>query len=101
VTGVVTSGGLALTTHGAKAAVRAVINMSPEPITNWIASVTEDGAAIGMSSMALANPAAAGVIALILGGLALLTIVLLWRFLRRVRDLILQRFDRKPVSATT
>ena len=106
-TAMVTSGGFALTSHGAKAAVRALINMSPEPFSNWIASVTEDGAAVGMSSMALANPAAAAVLALIFGGFALLTVVVLWRFLRRIRRRILERFrggwratGAPPVSAT-
>lgn len=94
VTGVLTSGGFALTSHGAKAAVRALINMSPEPFSNWIASVTEDGAAVGMSSMALANPAAAAVLALIFGGFAVLTVVVLWRFLRRIRRRILERYRR-------
>jgi hypothetical protein len=107
VTAMVTSGGFALTSHGAKASVRALINMSPEPFSNWIASVTEDGAAVGMSSMALANPAAAAVLALIFGGFALLTVVVLWRFLRRIRRRILERFrggwritGAPPVSAT-
>jgi Domain of unknown function (DUF4126) len=35
-------GGLALSSHGTKAATRAVINASPEPVTNVIASVVED-----------------------------------------------------------
>lgn len=106
-TAMVTSGGFALTSHGAKAAVRALINMSPEPFSNWVASITEDGAAVGMSSMALANPAAAAVLALIFGGVALVTVVVLWRFLRRIRHRILERFrggwratGAPPVSAT-
>jgi Domain of unknown function (DUF4126) len=35
-------GGLALSSHGTKAATRAVINASPEPVTNFMASVVED-----------------------------------------------------------
>ena len=35
-------GGLALSSHGTKAATRAVLNASPEPVTNVIASVVED-----------------------------------------------------------
>jgi len=35
-------GGLALSSHGAKAATRAVLNASPEPISNSVASVLED-----------------------------------------------------------
>lgn len=35
-------GGLALSSHGTKAAVRGVANMSPEPISNWTLSIFED-----------------------------------------------------------
>lgn len=40
-------GGLAATTHATKAGSRVLINTSPEPLTNWTASVGEDIAAIG------------------------------------------------------
>lgn len=39
-------GGLALSSHGTKAATRAVINASPEPVTNIVASVVEDIVAV-------------------------------------------------------
>jgi hypothetical protein len=35
-------GGLALSSHGTKAAIRAGANLSPEPVSNWILSVVED-----------------------------------------------------------
>ena len=35
-------GGLALSSHGTKAATRAIINTSPEPVSNIVASVVED-----------------------------------------------------------
>ena len=35
-------GGLALSSHGTKAATRAVLNVSPEPVSNIVASVIED-----------------------------------------------------------
>ena len=35
-------GGLALSSHGTKAATRAMLNASPEPVSNWVASVAED-----------------------------------------------------------
>lgn len=40
--GAVTSG-----THLSKASARAVVNTSPEPFTNWGASLTEDGMVLG------------------------------------------------------
>lgn len=40
-------GTLAGSAHIAKAGTRALINLSPEPISNWIASTTEDGLTVG------------------------------------------------------
>jgi hypothetical protein len=41
------AGTASLSTHGAKAGTRAVVNLSPEPVSNSIASVTEDGLVLG------------------------------------------------------
>jgi len=38
----IVGGGLATTTHVTKTGSRMLINTSPEPMTNWIASITED-----------------------------------------------------------
>lgn len=35
-------GSLALSSHGTKAALRAGANLSPEPVSNWVLSITED-----------------------------------------------------------
>lgn len=35
-------GGLAFSSHGTKAALRAGANLSPEPVSNWILSIVED-----------------------------------------------------------
>ena len=40
-------GGLALSSHGTKAATRAILNLSPEPVTNFVASIVEDIVAVG------------------------------------------------------
>lgn len=45
-------GGLALSSHGTKASTRAVINTSPEPVTNVAASLAED--VVAVSSVLLA-----------------------------------------------
>jgi hypothetical protein len=42
-------GGVALASHGTKAAVRATANLSPEPFSNWVLSLTEDTVAFGSS----------------------------------------------------
>ena len=35
-------GGLALSSHGTKAALRGAANFSPEPVSNWVLSIVED-----------------------------------------------------------
>ncbi len=49
-------GGLALGSHGTKAGVRALLNMSPEPVTNVVASVAEDVIAVGGILLAIFLP---------------------------------------------
>ena len=43
---VILGGGMAATTHATKAGTRILINASPEPLTNWFASLGEDVAVI-------------------------------------------------------
>jgi hypothetical protein len=49
-------GGIALSSHASKAATRVAINTSPEPFTNSIASVGEDGLAFGVVALAVYHP---------------------------------------------
>ncbi|MCA1624737.1 MAG: DUF4126 domain-containing protein [Acidobacteria bacterium] len=49
-------GGLAFSSHGTKAAVRATANLSPEPVSNWALSFIEDGIAIIGSILAVFAP---------------------------------------------
>jgi hypothetical protein len=49
-------GGLAASTHATKAGTRVLINASPEPFTNWFASLGEDAAVIAGLWVALHYP---------------------------------------------
>lgn len=49
-------GGLALSSHGTKAALRAGANLSPEPVSNWILSIVEDILAIAGTILAVFAP---------------------------------------------
>lgn len=51
-----TGAGVALTSHVLKAGSRAVMNLSPEPVSNWTASLTEDAAVVGGLALAFAHP---------------------------------------------
>lgn len=49
-------GGVAATSHFTKAGTRVLINTSPEPVTNWTASLAEDVAVVGGLWTALNYP---------------------------------------------
>ncbi|MBU0751488.1 MAG: DUF4126 domain-containing protein [Gammaproteobacteria bacterium] len=59
-------------THVAKMGTRATLNLSPEPVSNWLASFAEDGLGIGLLVLALAYPLG------FLGVFVLLLIALVW-----------------------
>lgn len=49
-------GGLALSSHGTKAALRAGANLSPEPVSNWSLSIVEDILAVVGTILAVFAP---------------------------------------------
>ena len=49
-------GGLALSAHGTKAGARAAINLSPEPASNIVVSLTEDVIAVGSIVLSIFAP---------------------------------------------
>jgi Domain of unknown function (DUF4126) len=75
-------GGAALLSHGGKASARAVVNASPEPVSNVVISTGEDIATASMLALALANPVIALGIALVALAFAILLIVAARRVLR-------------------
>jgi hypothetical protein len=91
-------GGLALSTHGTKATLRAGANLSPEPLTNWSLSVLEDVVAVGAVALAVFSPVA--IIVLILGFLLLLVWILpkVWRRIRRMLKAAGDFFGGRTVS---
>ena len=77
-------GGASLLAHGGKAGARAVINTSPEPVSNVAASTAEDVVTVGLLYLAYEYPVVAGAIAL---ALLVLTIWLLLMARRMLRAL--------------
>ncbi len=53
----IVGGGLAASSHAAKAGTRVMLNTSPEPVSNWTASVAEDALVVGGLWAALYHPA--------------------------------------------
>jgi len=63
---------LAAGSHAAKAGSRAAINMSPEPFSNWAASIAEDILVIGGLFLALYKPE------MFLGFLLIVVLIAMW-----------------------
>lgn len=80
--GGVVGGGSALASHLVKAGNRLAINSSPEPVTNVVASLGEDGGVLGVVWLATAHPVAAAIIAAVL---LVVGAVILYVLLRLVR----------------
>jgi hypothetical protein len=93
-------GALAAASHATKAGTRVLNNTSPEPISNWIASVTEDVAVVGGLWTALNNPA------LFLGLLVLFLLLAawllprIWQGIRRVARAIGRWFGRDAAGGS-
>ena len=90
-------GGLALTSHGTKAAARALINTSPEPVSNIVVSLAEDVLAIVTIALAVFVPVLVFVV------IAVGLVISFWilprvlRFFRRVAEKVRGVFN--PASA--
>jgi hypothetical protein len=86
-TGALAAGaGVALTSHLLKSGARALLNTSPEPVSNWTASLTEDALVTGGLALALVHPwLALAVVVLLSLAMTLLLVWIaraLWRRLR-------------------
>jgi hypothetical protein len=84
-------GGGALLAHGGKAGARAVVNASPEPVSNVAVSTAEDVATAGLLWAAYEYPYVAGAIAVALLALTVVLLLAVRRIVRRV-------FPQKPAD---
>lgn len=78
-----TGAGVALTSHLIKSGSRALLNTSPEPVSNWTASVTEDAVVIGGLALAFTHPWLALAIVVSISLLFALFVWWVWRRLFR------------------
>jgi len=76
-------GTLAASSHFTKAGTRAAVNTSPEPVSNWLVSLAEDGFVVGLGLLALTHPGAALVVVLVLVALIVACAAALVRAIRR------------------
>ena len=94
-------GGLAAASHATKAGSRVLINTSPEPFTNWTASIGEDIAVIGGVWACINHPF------LFLIALALFIILMIWLLpkiwsgIKKVFRFIINLFSKKEQNTQT
>jgi hypothetical protein len=80
----VLGGSVALSSHLTKASTRVAINTSPEPVTNSVASVTEDGLVFGVLWLIVKHPIIAALVAIALIVLTIVLLRIMFRFIKKV-----------------
>lgn len=93
------AGTLALGSHAAKATTRVAVNASPEPFSNWLLSLVEDGLAIFLVVLAVLFPLVALVVVLLLAAVSAYLLYKLFRFLRGVFQRAFRRPPAEPQQA--
>jgi len=83
-------GGLAFSSHGTKAALRAGANLSPEPVSNWVLSIVEDIIAFVGAILAVFAPV---LIAIVLGIFVIFFVWFAPKIFRTMRKLFKLRFN--------
>ncbi len=89
----IVGGSLAGATHATKAGSRIVINSSPEPVTNWTASIGEDLLVVAGLWTALNHPVLFLVALVIFIGLMIWLLPRIWRGIRRIYNSIKNFFS--------
>ena len=92
----IVGGGVAAGAHATKAGSRILINASPEPFTNWVASVSEDVLVIGGLFAALYHPWLFIVLLIIFVFLVIWIFPKLWRGLKKLFSFIGRLLGNNP-----
>jgi ABC-type sugar transport system substrate-binding protein len=86
------SGAMALASHAVKAGLRLGVNASPEPASNVLVSLVEDGLVAGVVLLALEHPVPAAIAAVLLLAAGAALVVFLARRIGRAARAIRRRF---------
>ena len=81
-----------MTAHGAKASTRLLVNTSPEPASNFVVSLMEDGLVAALMTLALAYPILAATVALIL---TVVSVAVIYVVFRSARFVFVRRRERR------
>ncbi|HZN10965.1 MAG TPA: DUF4126 family protein [Blastocatellia bacterium] len=91
-------GGIALSSHGAKAATRLAANASPEPVSNVALSLAEDVLTVGSAVLMVFHPVVILVVVLIFLVVVAWLAPKIWRALKRLRDRLRGLFRPGPAT---
>ncbi len=91
-------GSVALAAHGTKATVRLVVNTSPEPFSNWFASVGEDLTVLGGLWLVFNHPILMLVLVFGFTAFAVWLIPKLYRLAKRGFQALRVRFRGEPLA---
>lgn len=94
-------GSLSATSHALKAGGRVMINTSPEPVTNWTASVAEDLAVFGGLWAALNHPVAFLIALVLFIALVIWLLPKIWRGVKKVFAFLVRLFGGRDDSTQT
>lgn len=94
--GALLAGCIAMDSHLTKATTRAIINTSPEPVSNSVASVTEDVSVVGVLYLIMKHPVVATIVVVLL---ILFSVWFLRRMFKFARRIINSSFRRKRLTA--
>jgi hypothetical protein len=95
------SGAISMESHLTKATARLAINTSPEPITNSVASVTEDGLVIGVLWLIIQHPIIASVIVVLFILISAWFLKKMFRFLKKVFRFFTQDKNQEYLKPTS
>lgn len=87
------TGTVAFNSHITKATARAAINTSPEPVSNSVASVTEDAAVVGVLYLVSQHPVIAGILVVIFILFSVWFLKTMFRFVKKI-------FSKKSSAAS-
>jgi hypothetical protein len=94
-------GGMAAGSHATKAGTRVLINTSPEPFSNWFASVTEDVMVITGVWACINHPALFLVALLVFIVLMIFLLPKIWAGIKKVFGVIINLFRTTPPPASS
>jgi uncharacterized membrane protein len=95
-TALVAGAGVALASHGLKSGTRALLNTSPEPASNWVASAAEDTVVVGGLALALAHPWLALILVVGCSLIGALVVWWVWRTLWKGMRWLLGQTAERP-----